>query len=135
VQPARGEPLEDAGVDDSDLSTPVDTSTHPSNGPERRSAEQEWIIACRGEIDDYMLMMRTFNRLSPDEVFRQLSAITARLAELRLFCVRSESRRLAALRSREIDPTIDLCERQFRYISRLHATRQFELDTSNRGQT
>jgi hypothetical protein len=92
------------------------------------SAEQRWVIEARGEIDDYMVLVRKLRSLPPDEVFLELSGITARLTELRLMCVRSESRRLAALRTREIDPLIEECERQFRFHSRIQACRTMEAD-------
>lgn len=100
----------------------------------RMSAEQLWVLEVRMEIDDYMVMLRKLRSLPPDEVFLELSGITARLAELRLTCVRSESRRLTGLRTREIDPLIEECDRQFRFHSRIQAVRTMEADMT-RGMT
>ena len=88
----------------------------------------------REEIDGYMVVLKTLRSQPPDEVFLALSGITARLAEIRLMCVRSESRRLVALRTREIDPVLDEVDRQFRFHSRLQAVRQMEWD-GMKGQT
>jgi hypothetical protein len=92
------------------------------------SAEVAWVIEVRGEIDDYMVTLRKLRSMLPEQVFMELSGITARLAELRLTCVRSESRRLAALRTRELDPLIEECDRQFRFHSRIQAVRTMEWD-------
>lgn len=107
--------------------TEEDLENHPSSSG-RLSAEQEWVIEVRGEIDDYMVLLRKLRSLPAEQVFMELSGITARLAELRLACVRSESRRLTALRSREIDPLIEEADRQFRFHSRIQAVRQIEFD-------
>lgn len=98
----------------------------PSAG--RITLEQRWVIDVRAEIDDYMVLLRKLRSLPPDQVFLELSGITARLAELRLTCVRSESRRLTGLRTREIDPLLEECERQFRFHSRIQAVRAMEWD-------
>jgi hypothetical protein len=93
---------------------------------QRLPAEQRWVYGIRAELDDYMVLLKKLRAMPPDVVFMELSAITARLAEIRLTCVRSESRRLSALRTREIDPLLDECDRQFRFHSRIQSVRQAE---------
>jgi hypothetical protein len=100
---------------------------HPA-ASSRVSAEQQWVVEVRAEIDDYMILLRKLRSLPPEQVFLELSGITARMAEIRMVCVRSESRRLAALRTREIDPLIEECDRQFRFHSRIQAVRSIEWD-------
>lgn len=80
------------------------------------------------ELNDYYVALKTFSRIPPDEVFLKLSAISARLAELRGRCWDFDSRRTNALRSRRIDPLIEEVDRQFKIHSRVQATRQFEAD-------
>lgn len=87
-----------------------------------------FVAAAREEIDDYFVGLKKLGSWEPAEVFLWLSGVTARLVELRTICWRSESRRLTALRSREIDPLIDECERQFRFHSRVQSCRQIEFD-------
>jgi hypothetical protein len=108
------------------VSTPVDPTPEP--GMTRISPEQEWVVEIRLELDTYLEQLRSMRSKDPTDVFMTLSAITARLCELRVLCMRTESRRTAALRTREIDPMIEECERQFRFHSRIQAARQMEWD-------
>lgn len=101
--------------------------THPA-AQQRASKESEWVAAVREEVDGYLVTLRTLNSRTPDEVFALISGISARLVELRVISHRSESRRLAALRSHEIDPLLEQCDRAFRLHSRIQATRQMEWD-------
>ena len=121
------EPERSKHAEQPDGSTPVETARAPaqSTGAQR---EVEWIATTWLELDDYRCRLRTLNSVSPEEVFAILSAITSRLTEIRVVTWRNETRRLAALRSHEIDPLFVECERQFRYHSRRHTTRQFEFD-------
>jgi hypothetical protein len=113
--------------------------SHPSaQSPQQQqqgaSQESVWVAAVREEVDGYLVTLRTLNSHPPDEVFALLSGISARLVELRVISHRSESRRLTALRSHEIDPLLEQCDRAFRLHSRIQATRQMEWDAM-RGQT
>lgn len=111
-------------------STPVDTEERsaPETANARITPEQEWVTAIHQELDDYLVELRSMRSKDPVEVFMTLSSITARLTEIRVICVRSESRRLTSLRTREIDPMIEECERQFRFHSRIQSTRQMDWD-------
>jgi hypothetical protein len=122
------EPIGEPELPSAELGPAEVTEPAESSSSLRFSTEQRWVIEVRGEIDDYMVLLRQLRSLPPDEVFLELSGITARMAELRLTCVRSESRRLVQLRTREIDPLLEECERQFRFHSRLQAVRQMEWD-------
>jgi hypothetical protein len=85
------------------------------------------------EIDDYLRRLKELNSLPPTEVFQTLSAISARLAEIRNRLIRIESRRTTALRTREIDPLIDEVDRQFKFHSRIASVRQMEWDATTGG--
>lgn len=108
------------------------TERHPATAVEQ-TRDQRFVLAAREELDTYFVDLKRLKSWQPAEVFLWLSGVTARLVELRTICWRSESRRLTALRSREIDPLIDECERQFRFHSRVEATRRIEWDAM-RGQ-
>lgn len=111
--------------------TPSEQGEQPSAGadPARPpSAEQFFIAETLTELDDYYVTLKTFGSVPPDEVFQRLSAISARLCELRGRCWDFDTRRTNSLRSRRIDPLIEEVDRQFRFHSRIQATRQFEAD-------
>lgn len=87
----------------------------------------------RAEIDEYYAEMALFPQMDLAEIFMRLAAMSARASGIRAQVVRSESRRIAAFRTREIDPLIEECDRQFRLWSRLQSVRQMEADMSRGG--
>ena len=95
--------------------------------------EQAFVLSVRQELDSYLCRLKTLCSLPPDAVFSVLSMVTARLSEIRLACVRSDSRRLTALRTKEVDPALEECERQFRFHSRIQSVRSFEWEVSGKG--
>lgn len=103
-----------------------ETETQPS----LKSTEQTIVEQLRDEIDGYYIQLKTLTHLPPEEVFSVISAISARLTEIRGHLWRSESRRFAALRSREVDPLIEECDRQFKLHSRQQAVRQMDFELS-----
>jgi hypothetical protein len=64
--------------------------------------------------------------VNPADVFQTCSAISARMAELRNQMFRRTDRAAQAFRTKEIEPLLDEVERQFKYHSRLQATREME---------
>lgn len=86
--------------------------------------------AIRLEVDDYLGRLRGLNSLPSAEVFMTLSAISARLAEIRNRLVRVDNRRFLALRTKEVDPLIDEVDRQFKFHSRIASVRQMEWDAT-----
>ena len=79
------------------------------------------------ELDRYLEDMQGLNALEPDEVFRRLSAWTARASEIRIQASRTDSAASRRLRSEEIDPFIKECDRQFSYHSRIEAVRHTDV--------
>lgn len=90
--------------------------------------ELDVITRVRAELDGFYVQMRTFGAADPAEVFLTLAAMTARVSEVRSHIVRNESRRSQAFRTREVDPFLDECDRQFKYHSRAQSVRQMEAD-------
>jgi hypothetical protein len=86
------------------------------------------------EIDSYMEEMQKFQQMEPSEVFLSLSAWSARATELKIQLSRTEGQKSRKLLVNEIEPFLSECERQFRYHSRFHATRDMEFRLSG-GQT
>ncbi len=85
------------------------------------------VAIIQGEVDDYLRRLKTLNGLPPTEVFQTLSAISARLAEIRNRLIRVDNRRLTALRTKEVDPLIEEVDRQFKFHSRIQAVREAEM--------
>jgi hypothetical protein len=100
---------------------PLDTSQiHPVVGGS--------IDSVRQEIDDVYEDMKTFHNREPDEIMRLCRGHSARLSELRLRCQRVEdtARQWKAIRTREIEPTLDELRDQWQNASRLHSVREFD---------
>lgn len=91
------------------------------------------IEALRSELDGYYAMARKWAHLEPDVVLMELSAITARLTEVRAHLNRDNGQRANRLRISEIDPLLEECDRQFKIHSRLIAMHQLDWEVA-RGQ-
>lgn len=89
----------------------------------------------RQELDTYLEQMQQFPTMMPDEIFRLLSGWTARATELRIQLNRSDNGRSNAFRTKEIDPFLEECERQFKFHSRIQASQEMEMRLVPRGQT
>lgn len=113
-------------------STPVERHPATSAAPPQdvagtpRTAEQVYIDGLRDELDEYYTGLKTLAHMPPEEVFHWLSAVSARLVEVRAHLHRSESRRCAALRTREVDPLLEEVDRQFKFHSRIAAMNELE---------
>lgn len=92
------------------------------------------VAIIQSEVNDYLTRLKELPALPPVDVFMTLSAISARLAEIRNRLVRTETRRFVSVRTKEIDPLIEEVDRQFKIHSRIMAVRQMEWDaTTGRG--
>lgn len=111
-----------------DVVEPRSLPAHAEQASPVLNPEMVFLVTIRDEIDDYFIGLKRLNALPTEEVFAFLSGVSARLVEIRVQCWRSESRRLNALRTREIDPLIEEIDRQFKIHSRIQAVRTFELD-------
>lgn len=98
-----------------------------------RKSEGLLIDALRSELDSFWTTVRKFQYMDVTEVLLALSAFSARAAEIRSNVMRSESRKLNAFRTREIDPFLDHCDFQFRIHSRLQSIREMEFKMSGGG--
>jgi hypothetical protein len=81
----------------------------------------------RDEIFEYYRVMKEFNDMEASEVFRALSAFSARASEVRAVLMQMASKRGDALRLRLIDPFLDECDRQFKVHSRLVAIQEADM--------
>lgn len=81
----------------------------------------------RAEMDEYYEIMNLFGKNHPAENLKNLAAFTARFSHLRSHLVRkSENRVIQNFRTKELDPFIVECDRQFKIWSRLISAAQFE---------
>lgn len=82
----------------------------------------------RSELDAFYTRMGEFPGLQIDEILITLSSFSARMNFIRTQIVRSENRMMGSFRTKEIDPFIDECDRQFRIWSRMMSMQKFEYD-------
>lgn len=103
--------------------------------PKKEGRKLSAVERLREELDGYLEQMQTFPNLMPEEVFRLLSAWTARGTELRIQLNRSDNQRSSSFRTKEIEPFLDECDRQFKFHSRIQASQEMDLKLVPRGQT
>jgi hypothetical protein len=121
---------------DSDRGTSINRSWPFSNSQKHpTNANQPDLRAptLQAEIDSYYEAMALFGQMDLGEILMRLAAISARASGVRSQVVRTESRRMAAFRSRELDPLIEEVDRQFKIWSRLQSVRSMEWDMSRGG--
>lgn len=88
----------------------------------------------RSEMDGYYEMMQAFGTGDPRENLMQLSAFSARMSHMRTWIIRNaEDKTWANFRTKELDPFITECDRQFKIWSRLITYSQHEYDLSKGG--
>ena len=80
----------------------------------------------REEIDGYYREMIQFPAMEADEIFQRLSAYTARVSYIRSSMMRTDNRALVSLRTKEIDPFISECDRQFKIWSRVFSVQTLD---------
>lgn len=100
-----------------DASTDVEPDFKPGD---------DWIDRYQAELDAYYATMQKLNIFDPTTVMEKLSSWSARASEMRTQLVRVDSRRSGAFRTREVDPFIAECDRQFKYHSRISSIRELE---------
>lgn len=86
----------------------------------------------RRELDSYYTQMKDFVISDPAEIFTCIAGMTARASEIRSRIVRSENRILQNFRTKELDPFIVECDRQFKVWSRAFTVYQTEAEQAGR---
>lgn len=101
-----------------------------ARGQVDRAKIDEW----RNELANYYSTLVSLSRCgdSPDQIFLLISSYTARASEIRSFLVDDESRLSNAFRTKQIDPFIQECDRQFKIWSRIVSVQQTEIDLAGR---
>ncbi len=97
------------------------------------SVSVDQIKLWREELDTFYQSMREFPLMEIGEVLLSLSSFSARMNGIRSQIVRSESRLMNSFRTKEIDPFIEECDRQFKIHSRLMSVHSLDWEMS-RGQ-
>lgn len=81
----------------------------------------------REEIDGFFNLMNSFGSLDSSEIFQSLAAFTARASFLRSQIMRlPENRMMTNFRTKELDPFIEECDRQFKIWSRAFSVQSYE---------
>jgi hypothetical protein len=112
---------------------PVSTEERLQPGaaaPQNRPQPVDNIAKMRVEIDGYHRQLRGLNAMDTVEILQTLSAISARVSELRVQMNRRPDRMATALRTKELDPLHEEVERQFKFHSRLLSVREMEARTA-----
>jgi len=97
-----------------------------------RPVAQNDLTAWREEIDAYFEIMRSFEQYGMDEILKALSAMTSRASQIRSNVMRSEDRRTQSFRTRELDPFIAECDRQFKVWSRMLSIHSMDWEMSRK---
>lgn len=92
----------------------------------RVDPKKDLITNWQVELDTYYRVMQQLGAMDPSEVMLRLSSWSARASEIRSQLVRVDSRRTTAFRTREVDPFLEECDRQFKIHSRLQSLRELE---------
>ena len=90
------------------------------------------VLKWREEMDSYYKLMETFDSEPVDEVMRALASMTSRFSQIRSWIVRSESRAGTHFRTKEVDPFIEECDRQFKIWSRILSVQSMDWELSRR---
>jgi len=111
---------------------PTFTLTKSATSPQNSDISVEEL---RKEIDGFYVLLNSFSERQPEEIFVTISALTARASQIRNELVRRlDDRYLQNFRTKEVDPFLDECDRQFKIWSRVFSSRQLDWDIS-RGQS
>lgn len=85
----------------------------------------------RRELDDALKVMIKFSKMNHTDIFISLSGFTARASYIRNIVARvPENRRMAAFRTKELEPFIEECDRQFKYWSRALSVQALDWEIS-----
>jgi hypothetical protein len=71
--------------------------------------------------------------MEPDQIMVTLAGISARVIEIRANLVRREDRISQKLRTMEVEPLVDECDRQFKLWSRIQSIRELDWKMSGGG--
>lgn len=87
--------------------------------------------AWRAELDGFFDLMNTFSVMPSQEVLQNLASFSSRASYIRSQIMRlPENKRTTSFRTRELDPFLDECDRQFRIWSRCFAVQAQEWEIS-----
>lgn len=80
------------------------------------------------ELDQYYAAALDYEEMEPDQVMAHLSGVLGRLTGMRADLQRRGTSKATQIRTKEVDPLIEMCDRQFKIHSRLQAVRQMDFD-------
>jgi len=106
---------------------PDDVDTHTTH------TSKAWVKEVQAELTTFYRLIQTFANLEPDEIMVTLAGISGRTCEVRAELVRREDRVAQKLRTMEVEPLIDECDRQFKLWSRIQSIRELDWKMSGGG--
>lgn len=98
-----------------------------------RSRIQVELKEVQAELASYYTVMKRWSDGDLGDAFQKLSAFSARASELRGVLNNINGRDAQAFRTRQIEPFLEECDRQFKVLSRIQSIRQFDWDQSKGG--
>ena len=117
----------------------LDLTDHNSVEPSTKSKKvgvrlvsDNTLSSWRAELDEYYNMMGQFESSNIDEIMRAIASMTSRVSQIRSTVVRNENRQTQSFRTREIDPFIEECDRQFKIWSRILSIHGMDWEMSKR---
>lgn len=96
----------------------------------RHDPQKSWVENLSAELSEYYQDLKTLTQKDAVTVFQTLSALSARVSEMRSQCARQDGIRTNAFRTKQIEPFLEECDRQFRTHSRIQAIREMEFKLS-----
>lgn len=98
-----------------------------------RTGSRDFLKGARKELDGYYKEMQTFDPMSPDKIFKRLANMSCRASYIRGLLMRKNYGDAANnFRTREIDPFLAECDRQYKVWSRYISVLGLEWDISSR---
>lgn len=97
-----------------------------SSTPKSQRTGGKLLEQYRSEMDSAYVKMRNFPQAESDEIFKDLAGFTARFSHIRSQIVRVESRNWQNFRTKEVDPFLDECDRQFKIWSRVFSVKTLD---------
>jgi hypothetical protein len=109
-------------------SEPVVSTIPTASRPQPVVAKGEIMRGWLKEIDGYFEVMQKFSLMESDEIFTCLSSWTARVSHMRSMINRSESKLEQSFRTKQVDPFLSECDRQFKIWSRVFSVQSMDWD-------
>lgn len=86
--------------------------------------------AVQSELTNFYQELVDLKTRTPREILETLSTMTARSLQIRAQIMRAEDKALTNFRTKELDPFVEECDRQFKIWSRILTSDKLDWDMS-----